>query len=118
MPFPAFFLPILVKKWNILHTFATEKPQQNRSNMATIKLYLDKRNGGDGGAVKIMISHRSSSTTHATGLKIPAKCWDSRAQRVVRHPQAAAFNIRLSSILNRWELALMELRESGAGRSH
>ena len=84
--------------------------------MATIKLYLDKRENTGEGTLKIMVSHRSSSTTHSLGLKIPVKCWDSRAQRVVRHPLAAEMNIRLSAILNRWELALLQLRESGAGR--
>ena len=84
--------------------------------MATIRLYLDTRENTGEGTLKIMISHRSSSTTHSLGLKIPGKCWDSRAQRVVKHPQAASLNARLNAILNRWELALLQLRESGAGR--
>ena len=44
--------------------------------MATIKLYLDTRENTGDGTLKIMISHRSSSTTHSLGLKIPTKCFE------------------------------------------
>lgn len=83
--------------------------------MAKIKLILDRRRQGNDGTypVSVLVSHRHRTSTWGTGINVRDDQWDDSSAMVVKHRRAQELNRTLLNILDRWESALLRLRESG-----
>lgn len=93
-------------------------PAKYLQNMATVKLYLDKRAArpGEPAPLKISLCFHGKTALHSTGVKIMPEQWDADKERIVKHPQKQYLNSLLNMATTKWEQALWELAENGMGR--
>lgn len=85
------------------------------TKMASIKLYLDTRatRGCAPAPLKILIIHKGASTTCPIGIRINPQFWDRTSGRVLKSPDYQLLNIQISTIFNKWSMALLNIIESG-----
>ena len=83
--------------------------------MAKIKLTIDRRRTNADGTcpIAMLVSHRHRTSTWATGICVREDQWDQAAGMVIHHRKAQELNRTLLNILDKWESALLRLRESG-----
>lgn len=83
--------------------------------MAKIKLTLDRRyTRADGTcAVRVYITHNGTASACPTGIYVRPEHWDDKNNLVTGGKRAKDYSRTLLGILDRWEGALLRLRESG-----
>ena len=83
--------------------------------MAKIKLTLDRRyTKADGTcAVRVYITHNGTASACPTGIYVRPEHWDDKNNLVTGGKRAKDYSRTLLGILDRWEGALLRLRESG-----
>ena len=83
--------------------------------MAKIKLSLDSRFVKADGTcpVRVLVTHRHTSAAWPTGIAVRPEQWDAKQCTVTGHRRAQELNRTLLNILDRWDSALLRLRESG-----
>lgn len=86
--------------------------------MATTKLYLDTRKAAPGAAapVKISLCMHGNTSLHFLNVKVLPEQWDSITGKIIKHPQRQYLNAMLSAKKYEWDMALIELTESGQAR--
>lgn len=108
-----------------LHLFAlfctvspANSPAQYLHKMATTKLYLDTRNiiPGMDAPVKISLCMHGRTALHSLGIKLSPEYWDARTAKVIKHPQKQYLNAMLSAKKYEWDMAVLELQESGQAK--
>lgn len=101
-----------------LHISAALRLQKYLQKMATTKLYLDTRATANGmpAPIKISICTHGRTSLHSLGIKVTPEQWDNRAERIIKHPQKQYLNTILSAKKNEWDMAIIELAESGEAK--
>ncbi len=83
--------------------------------MATTKLYLDTRATmpGQPAPIKISLWMHGKTVLYSTGIKVSPGQWDEKTCNIKKHLQRQYLNLVLSKQKNEWDLALLQLTESG-----
>ena len=83
--------------------------------MAKVKLSMDRRFVKADGTcpVRVLVTHKRTSAAWPTGICVRPDQWDASGCTVTGHRRAQELNRVLLNILDRWEGALLRLRESG-----
>ena len=77
-----------------LHLFDAKDRQLTGTNMATAKIYLDKRKAKADGTfpLRITISHRGNTAHMTLGIAIRADQWNAATSKVTNHPNKGFLN--------------------------
>ncbi len=75
-----------------------------------ISLYLDTRHGKELSPLKFAIRKKNSAVYLPTNINLASGQWDARAQRVVKHPNRAAYNNYLMRRRLDIEVALLDMQ--------
>lgn len=85
--------------------------------MTTTKFYLDKRSSrhpaGTPYPLKLAINRKGQTAYLTLGVSLLPSQWDSRAGRIISHPEKQALNILINSCRTSAEIAIAELQTSG-----
>ena len=92
------------------------EPAKYLQTMITTKLYLDARGikGGGEAPLKLSISHKGKTALISLGVKVVPSQWDSRACKVIAHPNKAYLNMFITKRKQDIDVQLLKLAESGS----
>lgn len=83
--------------------------------MAELNYYLDLRSkSSDGrGALKILISHRNTTSMLTLGIRLLQSEWNKEKQTIIIHPDKAVLNARRKEIMDRANNVIVTLSNEG-----
>ena len=86
--------------------------------MATTKFYLDTRRFAPGKPCQIRLGlcFRGKTSLFSTGIAVLPDQWDKITCTIVRHPQKLYLNAKLAKLKSDWDIAIMQLAESGEAK--
>ena len=86
--------------------------------MATTKFYLDTRRfiPGKPCQIRLGLCFRGKTSLFSTGIAVLSEQWDKITCTIVRHPQKLYLNARLAKLKSDWDIAIMQLAESGEAK--
>ena len=100
------------------HPFAICRLHKNLHIMATTKFYLDTRRfiPGKPCQIRLGLCFRGKTSLFSTGIAVLPEQWDKTTCTIVRHPQKLYLNARLAKLKSDWDIAIMQLVESGEAK--
>lgn len=116
---------ISFKKKRCIALFCTKKHpsaicrlHKNLHIMATTKFYLDTRRfiPGKPCQIRLGLCFRGKTALFSTGIAVLPEQWDKNTCTIVRHPQKLYLNARLAKLKSDWDIAIMQLAESGEAK--
>lgn len=83
--------------------------------MAELSYYLDMRSrSSDGrGALKILISHRNTTSLWTLGIRLLPTEWNADKSQIVLHPDKATLNLTRKQMMDRANIVVMTLSNEG-----